>query len=60
MAKTDSRAETLAEIADYLAQWAQDRDVEARNCSPGSDHRNWGLMVAREVARLAETVRGMA
>ena len=60
MAKTDTRADTLAEVADYLAKWAVDRDMEARQCSPGSDHRNWGLMVAREVANLAEKVRGMA
>jgi hypothetical protein len=60
MTKPDARAVAIGEIADYLAKHAQERDVAARNCAPGSDQRNWGLMVAREIAQLAEQIREMA
>lgn len=57
MPKPDTRQETIDLVADWLHKWAAQRHVAAIQCSPGSDQRNYGQQVAKEVAALAEEVR---
>lgn len=57
MAKTDARQDTIDMVADWLKQWAEERRKTAVQCSPGSDQREYGIQVSREVAALAEEVR---